>query len=381
VISQTANRFYSNRSNFLSNFFFDPVILVLGVGLVLFSLVMVYSTTGIIADEKFGDAFFYVKRQGVSVVIGFILMFLATRVSASFLQKISPYCYFFCLLCLIVTLIPGIGDSAGGAQRWIDLKFVRFQPGEFVKLSFTIFAAGYFSRYEDRLVNFKEGIIKPMVFTSIICGLFLLQPDFGSCVIIFTVMLGMALVSGVRLMHLGACFMAGAIAAGFLVLVSPYRMKRLVSFLDPFADPAGKGYQLIQSLIAIGSGQATGVGLGGSQQKLFFLPAAHTDFIFAVISEELGFIGAVVTLIPFLILLWRGLKLSRWVIEDTFSFSLIVGLILLIIVPAMLNVGVVTGLLPTKGMVLPLIGYGGSSLVMCLVTLGLVQALLKDKAQ
>jgi cell division protein FtsW len=174
------------------------------------------------------------------------------------------------------------------------------------------------------------------------------------------------------------CTVAVVLCMGTLVLISPYRMMRVVSFLSPFADASGKGYQLIQSLIAVGTGQVSGVGLGSSQQKLFFLPAAHTDFIFAVISEELGFVGAVVVIAAFLVILWRGFLLARSVSHDTFLFSCAVGLTMLIVVPALLNVGVVIGLLPTKGMVLPLVGYGGSSLMACMAVIGLLLGIRRD---
>jgi cell division protein FtsW len=223
-----------------------------------------------------------------------------------------------------------------------------------------------------------HGIVKPFALVSSVAALLLLQPDFGSSAVIVLVVLGMALASGVRLWHMVLCTIAAALCLGTLVLISPYRMMRVVSFLSPFADASGKGYQLIQSLIAVGTGQLSGVGLGSSQQKLFFLPAAHTDFIFAVIAEELGFIGGVVVIAAFLVILWRGLALARSVGHDTFLFAAAVGLTLLIVVPALLNVGVVVGLLPTKGMVLPLVGYGGSSLMTCMAVVGLLLGIRRE---
>jgi cell division protein FtsW len=206
----------------------------------------------------------------------------------------------------------------------------------------------------------------------------LLQPDFGSSAVIIVVVLSMALASGVRLAHMGLCTVAVVVVLGLLVAISPYRMMRIVSFLSPFADASGKGYQLIQSLIAVGTGQVWGVGLGGSQQKLFFLPAAHTDFIFAVISEELGLVGGLVVIVAFLVILWRGLLLAKSVRGDTFLFALAVGLTMMIVAPALLNVGVVVGVLPTKGMVLPLVGYGGSSLMACMAVVGLLIGIKRE---
>jgi cell division protein FtsW len=209
----------------------------------------------------------------------------------------------------------------------------------------------------------------------------LLQPDFGSSAVIVVVVLSMALSTGVRLSHLAFCSLAVIFAAAVLVAISPYRMMRIVSFLSPFADASGKGYQLIQSLIAVGTGQLSGVGLGGSQQKLFFLPAAHTDFIFAVISEELGFVGGIFVIFGFLVFMWRGLLLAKSVRHDTFLFALAVGLTMMIVAPALLNVGVVIGLLPTKGMVLPLVGYGGSSLMACMAVVGLLLGIRREAGE
>jgi cell division protein FtsW len=238
--------------------------------------------------------------------------------------------------------------------------------------------AGFFSRHEHHVQSFFHGIIKPFGLVACVAAMLLAQPDFGSSAVIVVVVLSMALASGVRLLHLALCSVAVAVAAGLLVFISPYRMMRIVSFLSPFSDVSGKGYQLIQSLIAVGTGQVSGVGLGSSQQKLFFLPAAHTDFIFAVISEELGFVGALLTILAFLVILWRGLLLAKGLAHDTFLFAMAVGLTMIIVAPALMNVGVVIGLLPTKGMVLPLVGYGGSSLMACMAVVGLLLGLRRD---
>ncbi len=356
-------------------FLLDAGLVLTVLCLVGFSLVMVYSTTGIVAQEKYGDALYFLKRQVAAVGMGLLLMFAASRIKVATLQRLSPYLFFVCAGLLLVTLLPGVGHRAGGAQRWINLGIIRFQPGELVKVLFIIFIAGFWARHETRLGEFGQGIVKPFFLVGVMAGLLLLQPDFGSAAVISIVTLGMAMATGVRLRYIVAAGVLLGLCMGVLVLISPYRMQRVMSFLSPFADASGKGYQLIQSLIAVGTGQITGVGLGASQQKLFFLPAAHTDFIFAVVSEELGFAGGIVLLSGFLLFLWRGLLVASRVADDTFTFSLAVGLTLLIVAPAMLNVGVVLGLLPTKGMVLPLVGYGGSSMVTSLGAVGLLLGL------
>lgn len=359
----------------------SPIDFVL-VGAVLllvgFGLVMVYSTTGIISQEKLGDAMYYAKRQTLSAILGLGLMAICMRVPVDLLRRISPYLFAVSIALLALPLLPGISDRAGGASRWVKLGPVRFQPAEFVKVCMVIFMSGFFARHETRLRNFFDGIVKPFSLVSCAAALLLLQPDFGSSAVIVIVVLSMALASGVRLAHMGFCTLVVAVLAAILVAISPYRMMRIVSFLSPFADASGKGYQLIQSLIAVGTGQLSGVGLGGSQQKLFFLPAAHTDFIFAVISEELGFVGGVAVILAFLVVMWRGLLLAKSVRHDTFLFALSTGLTMMIVAPALLNVGVVIGLLPTKGMVLPLVGYGGSSLMACMGVVGLLIGIRRE---
>ncbi|NMC61638.1 MAG: putative lipid II flippase FtsW, partial [SAR324 cluster bacterium] len=293
-------------------------------------------------------------------------------------QKLSPIGLVLSVLLLVLPLVPGMGDRAGGATRWVNLGILRFQPGEFVKLSFVVFLAGYFFRHEEKIPGFLWGMFKPLFFAAIVALLYLLQPDFGSAAVLMVVTLAMALAAGVRLRYIMICGVLSLFALGALIFISPYRMARVTSFLSPWEDPSGKGYQLIQSLIAVGSGQWTGVGLGSSQQKLFFLPAAHTDFIFSVIGEELGFVGSTVLILAFLYFLYRGLKLAGSVAGDTFSYTLAVGLTSLIALPALLNVGVAIGVLPTKGMVLPLVGYGGSSLLVCLMAVGILLAIWRD---
>ncbi len=348
--------------------------------LVGFGLIMVYSTTGIVSQERMGDALYCAKRQSLSALIGLALMAIAARIPVSFIRKLSPIVLPVCFVMLVLPLVPGIADRAGGASRWVKLGAIRFQPAEFVKVGVVVFMAGFFARHEIKIRTFFHGIIKPFGLVGLLACLLLLQPDFGSSVVILLVVLAMALACGVRLGHLAVCSVAMAVVLGVLVAISPYRMMRIVSFLNPFSDASGKGYQLIQSLIAVGSGQLVGVGLGESQQKLFFLPAAHTDFIFAVISEELGFLGGIAVLLGFLIVLWRGLLLAKQVREDTFLFALTVGLTMIIVAPALLNVGVVIGVLPTKGLVLPLVGYGGSSLMACLGVVGLLIGIRREHA-
>ncbi len=358
-------------------FLSDRVLFFVSAILVCFSLVMIYSTTGVSAAARLGDTYYFVKRQGIAAVSGIILLIVCSYAPLFKFRKVAPIFLFLSLIFLTLILIPGLGISAGGAKRWINLGITRFQPGECVKLLMVLFLAGYISRNEGRLHQFVPGLFKPLLCVGAVSALFLAQPDFGSAVVLSAVSLAMLAVSGVRLRYLaiGALFIM--LAAGLLVVISPYRMARVVSFIFPWSDPSGKGYQLIQSLIAVGNGKVTGLGLGESEQKLFFLPAAHTDFIFAVVGEELGFLGCVALITAFVTIFWRGIVLAGRVSDDSFLFSLSIGLTLLIVLPALLNMGVVLGLLPTKGMVLPLVSYGGSNLLVSLATVGLLLALAR----
>ena len=355
----------------------DPFIIFGTILLVGFSVLMVYSTTGIIAQEKFADPLYYFKRQLLFAVVGLVLMLLVSHLRVDFLKRFSPIFYVLALCSLLLTLLPGVSVSAGGAHRWINLG-IQLQPGEFAKVAFVVFLASYFSRHENELAKFSTGLLKPSLLFLPVAILLLLQPDFGSVVIIAIVTLSMALAAGARLRYLCIAGVVLLTAAASLIVISPYRMNRVLAFMSPWSDASGKGYQLIQSLIAVGTGKVFGVGLGASQQKLFFLPAAHTDFIFAVVAEELGFVGAIVLMSLFVLLLWRGMKLATRLVDDTYSYCLAVGFTMLIVVPALLNVGVVTGLLPTKGLVLPLVGYGGSSLVSSLLSIGLLLAVARS---
>lgn len=333
---------------------------------------MVYSTTGVTSQERVGDAFFYVRKQVISAFIGVVMLMIGYYLPIRIIEKFSWIAFPLSFLLLVLTHIPGLHDEAGGAVRWINLVGIRFQPGELVKLLMVVFIAGYFARQEQKLNSFVSAVIIPFSYAGVIAALFLAQPDFGSASVLTLIIVGMGCACGIPIRFLALCGSALTVAAGALVFFSPYRMARVVSFLSPFEDASGKGYQLIQSLIALGSGHLTGVGLGESQQKLFFLPAAHTDFIFAVIGEELGFLGCAAVIALFMIFLWKGFAIAQSVSNNTFKYALAVGLTLFIVVPALLNMGVVSGLLPTKGLVLPLVGYGGTNLIASLFAVGLL---------
>ena len=353
-------------------FLLDPVIVILVIGLSLFGLLMIYSTKSV-SDSQ--NTYFF--KQLYAIIAGFFVMYFASRVNLKLLRRISKYMLFVSLAFLLLPLIPGIGSNAGGAQRWVKIGFFRFQPGEFVKIFFIIYMAGYFTRHEESIKTFFDGLVKPIILLAVIGPFFLLQPDLGSLIIIAGATFITAFSLGLNWKHIGLGIGFSALSFALLVIAKPYRMKRIEAFLSPFEDTSGKSYQLIQSLITIASGGFWGVGLGNSQQKLFFLPAAHTDFIFAVIAEELGFFGVTILVSVFFIFFLRCLNIASRVSYDTFVYSLAIGLTALIFFPAFLNFAIVMGILPTKGLVLPFIGFGGSNVISTFLAVGILLAIVR----
>lgn len=350
----------------------DPILSALVLLLIAFGLLMVYSATGVAVGERYGDPLMFVRKQAIAVLIGFVLFAICYVIPVAAIKRVAPYALALAIFCAVLPIIPGLGLKVGGAHRWVGLGPLRIQTGEFAKLFAIVFVAGYYSRNEASLRSFVSGLLIPFaMLTPVFIGL-LAQPDFGSCAVIALVTVAIGCGAGIKLRFMAFAVLALAIIAGLLIWMEPYRAKRIVSFLSPMDDASGSGYQLIQSLIAVGSGEISGVGLGASQQKLFFLPAAHTDFIFALICEELGFIGAVGLISAFTLFFVRGFKIAARLSASTFEFCLALGITSLVIIPALLNVGVVIGLLPTKGLVLPLVGYGGSAVMMYLAALGLL---------
>ena len=355
----------------------DKIIVVLIVLLILIGLTAVYSSTSVISPslQQKGkalsssiDQFSYLKKQFFTVLIGIVALFMASKVPLHYLKKmvIPILAISFIFLLLVFT---SLGISAGGARRWLRLWPSSFQPSELVKLSMVIFLAWYMSRASYNKEKFLSFLI-PLLVMAAFQVVFLKQPDFGATMSLAVLTVAMLFLSGIRLRYL---FSLGLVAIPVLIkLISePYRWKRVVAFLDPWKDPQGSGFQLIQSFIAFGSGGLQGVGLGESKQKLSFLPEVHTDFIFSLIGEELGFIGAAVVVTLFFCLFIRGFMIARKV-EEPFAYYLASGISLMIAIQSVFNFAVVTGLVPTKGLPLPFISYGGSSLVVSMVAAGLL---------
>jgi cell division protein FtsW len=284
------------------------------------------------------------------------------------------------IILLAFLVIPGVGHEVNGSKRWIGVAGFRFQPAEFAKLAVVIYIAGYLTRMRTRLESFSHGVVMIGIVMSIIGLLLLAQPDFGSFVVITVTVGVMMFLGGVRIWHMLLCVSVTACAFTLMVVMAPYRMARVLSFTDPFADPFNSGFQLVQALIAVGRGELFGVGLGGSIQKLYYLPHANNDFILAIIGEELGFLGISFVVFLFGPLLWLALQTGRLAAQAGYLFAarLAEGVGVLLVVQALINIGVNLGVLPTKGLTLPFISYGGSSMLMCCAATGLLLAVQRQ---
>ena len=352
----------------------DPVLVTIVLTLLLGGLVILSSASITIADNAVGKPFFYVERQAVAAAIGIAACAVCLYVPMRVWRSLGPLMLLAGLALLLVVLIPGIGYEVNGSRRWIRFGIMNLQVSEPARLCLLIYLAGYVVRQEKALRESFSGFLRPMLVLSVGCALLLAEPDFGAATVLLATALIMLFVAGARMRDFIVFFSLALVSTLTLVLTTPYRMKRLTGFLDPWADPYDSGFQLTQSLIAIGRGEWFGVGLGESVQKLFYLPEAHTDFVFAVYAEEFGLLGSLALIALFTALLWRVFKLARRAAdsERLFEAYLAIGLGAWLGLQAFINIGVNMGLLPTKGLTLPLISYGRSSLIVAIVALGLI---------
>ncbi|PIQ90856.1 MAG: putative lipid II flippase FtsW [Candidatus Omnitrophica bacterium CG11_big_fil_rev_8_21_14_0_20_41_12] len=332
---------------------------------------MIYSSSSIYAWERYRDSFYFLKRHLVFLAVGVLLAFLTMFFDYRLFRKHARFMLWIALVALVLVLIPGIGREVSGARRWFRFKFISFQPSEFANLALIIYMADFIARKGDKIKSLFKGFIPPICVLGATALLILIQPDLGTVVALGSVILIMLFVAGTRGSYILSLILCSLPAAYFLVFSVPYRRARIMAFLNPWLDPKGTGFQIIQSQIAIGSGGIFGRGLGHSQQKLFYLPAAHTDFIFSIIGEELGLIGTLGVIILFMIFIQQGLKIIKNA-QDKFGYFLALGLVLMISLKAIINIGVSCGLFPTKGLPLPFISYGGSSLLFDMVSLGIL---------
>ncbi|GIP16726.1 stage V sporulation protein E [Paenibacillus montaniterrae] len=342
------------------------ILLILGIG-----LMMVYSASAVKAFHEFGDKFYFLKRQAIFAGLGLFMMMLLSRVNYTIWKKWAPTLLIVCFGLLLVVLIPGIGVVRGGARSWLGIGSFGIQPSEFMKLAMIIFLAKWLSIEQQKITQFTKGLLPPLGLVFLAFGLIMLQPDLGTGAVMVGASMILIFTAGARMAHLGGLALLGV--AGFvgLIIAAPYRLKRITYFLDPWADPLGGGYQIIQSLFAIGPGGLVGLGLGASRQKFSYLPEPQTDFIFSILAEELGFIGGTTLILLFLIVVWRGVR-TAIAAPDTFGSLMAIGITSIIGVQVLINIGVVIGMMPVTGITLPLVSYGGSSLTLLLTALGIL---------
>ncbi len=349
----------------------DQLLLVLTLVLVGIGIVMIYSASAIRAQERFGDPAFFLKKQVVWAVLGLLAMAWAMGWEVRTFQRLTPLLLLGSLLLLLLVLVPGVGFKVNGARRWLRFAGLSFQPAELAKLALILFLSSYFARRRDRLDSFLDGFLPPLLITGLLAGLVILQPNFGTAVVLLFAAAVLFFIGGAKGSHMLATAAAAVPVLVLLMLNSTHGRTRLLALMDPARVSARATYQLDQSFYALGPGGLFGRGLGDSMQKLFFLPEPHTDFIFAIVGEEVGYLGALLVLVLFGLFLWRGTRAAMRA-GDPFATYAAMGITGLTIGQAALNMAVVSGLLPTTGVPLPFLSFGGSSLVITLFGVGML---------
>jgi len=352
-------------------------ILVVASMLIAIGVIMIYSSSAVYAYDKFNDYLFFLKRHLISLFIGLILTLFFMGVNLDTFRQHSKILLASSFLILILVLVPGVGLSIGGARRWIKVGDINFQPVEFVKPLYLLYLADFLDRKSIKKHSFFGVYLPVLSIIGVTCMLVLLQPDLGGSIELGVIGFIMLFANGAKIKHLFFTLIAGIPLISFLIMKSPYRFARILAFLDPWKDPQGTGFQMIQSFVALGSGGLFGAGLGGSKQKLFYLPESHTDFIFSIIGEELGFLGAILIVVLFVILVWKGMTVA-FKKNSEFSRLFALGISSTIGLEAIINIGVSAGVLPTKGLPLPFLSYGGSSLVTHMILIAILLNLGRD---
>lgn len=352
----------------------DHVVWFAALALVVIGFIAMSSASVEFAAAKYGDPFFHSVRYLFHLTLGLVAGFVVFQIPMKFWQQTGWLWLLVGIALLVAVLIPGVGREVNGSQRWLALGPLTLQCSELVKVCVILYLAGYLVRRQDEVREEWKGFVKPMAVLFVVTLLLMLEPDFGATVVTLATAFGMIFLAGVRLWQFMLVILAAMSALVILVISEPYRMKRLTAFTDPWADQFNSGYQLTQSLIAFGRGEWLGVGLGNSIQKLFYLPESHTDFVFAIFAEEFGFVGAAVIILLFSLLVAGIMRLGRKAetMDQPFSAYVAYGIALMISGQVFINIGVNTGLLPTKGLTLPFLSYGGSSLMVCCVLIAMV---------
>ena len=354
-------------------------LIILVILISLFGILMIYSASSIWAAYKFNDPFKYARAQAIFTFIGLILMYILSKVDYKFYKKNANKILFICFILLVLVLIPGIGKVRNGSRSWFGLASFGIQPSEFAKIGLIIFVSKYLSNNDNIVKNIKKGIFPILGVIFLFFGLIMLEPDFGQGMVIVASLIMVIFISGTDLSFFAKCGLLGLLGIVGLIIMAPYRMMRIVSFINPWADPLGSGFQIIQSLYAIGPAGLLGLGFGNSIQKHFYLPEPQTDFIFAIISEEFGFLGVLIVTSLFLLIFYRIVKIALQQ-QDLFAKYLAFGLGFEIIFQAGLNLAVVVGLIPVTGVALPFLSYGGSSLLVSMISIGIVLNISKSNS-
>ena len=349
----------------------DYILFISVVIICIFGIIMIYSASSIWAEFKYDDAFKYVKQQGLFFIVGIVIMLVCSKINLNFLKKKANLILGICFLLLVLVLIPGIGTIRNGSRSWFGIGGFGIQPSEFAKLGLIIFTAKYLAHNQKNMGDVKKGALPIFLVIGVFFLLIMLEPDFGTAMVMALTLIALIFISGLKIsffVKLGILGLAGIVA---LIIAAPYRMARIISFLNPWSDPLGSGYQIIQSLYAIGPGGLLGQGFLNSRQKHFYLPEPQTDFIFSIISEEFGFLGVLIVCGFFFFIFYRMLKIALRS-NDLFQKYLTFGLAFGILIQAALNLAVVVGLIPVTGVTLPFFSYGGSSLLISMISVGLV---------
>jgi len=341
------------------------------VALASIGVVMVYSASAIIAAERFGDPLFFLKKQMFWAVLGMACLWGAMRLDYRRLERLVVPLLVLSFVLLVLVLVPPFGQAINGTRRWFRVASFSFQPVELAKLSLVVYLAAFLTRRQEVVRSFTQGLLPLLMVAGAMAALTILQPDLGNSVTLVLLTLALAYLAGARGMHMAAIAGAALPVVAVLIAMKPYRWRRMVAFMNPWDDPQGSGFQIIQSFLALGSGGVLGRGLGESKQKLFYLPEPYTDFIFAIIGEELGLIGGVAVVLLFALLIWRGLRVGLHA-PDAFGGYLALGLTLMLAFQTLVNLGVVMGALPTKGLPLPFISFGGSALLTTMFSAGVL---------
>jgi cell division protein FtsW len=356
------------KNSLLGRFHFDPLLVIVSASLLAIGYVMMASSSLHLGIKETGNSLHYPIRQSLHIALGLILGICVALTPIRVWEKSGQWLFIFGILLLIVVLVPGLGVKVNGSTRWLSIFGMRIQVSEVVKFFSVIYMAGYVTRHQESIRKSIFALFKPIILFSGACILLLMEPDFGSAVVIMIIAMGIMFLAGARLSPFIILLSSGSVLAALLVYFEPYRMKRVTSFLNPWADAKDTGYQLVHALISFGRGEWIGVGLGSGIQKLFYLPEAHTDFLFSVIAEELGLLGVLTVIGLFALLVWRTFEIAAAAekADERFSAFIAYGLGIWFGFQSFVNMGVNMGILPTKGLTLPLMSYGGGSMmIMC----------------